>query len=592
MAISKEYIAQLSQRLDISELIGSYVPLKRAGRLEKGLCPFHNEKTPSFTVYPSSQSFYCFGCGAGGDGISFIMRMQNLDYVEAVRFLASRMGMPLPNEDDQTAKLRSRLLAINRESAKFFAGKLNEETGRDARMYLRKRALSDKMIRRFGLGYAPQGFGVLRDALKQMGFEEKELLLAGVCKQSEKGGVYDAFRSRIMFPILDLRGNVVAFGGRKMEETDFGPKYLNTGETRVFQKGKMLYALNIAKKSVSKRFLLAEGYMDVISLHQAGFDTALASLGTAITDEQARLVANHAEEVVICYDADEAGQKATAKAIEKFSYTDVKVRVLHFEGAKDPDEYIRLNGMERFEALLDGSKNALEYELQKAKNRYDTTEADGRAAYLKEAVDILAAEAKPIEQDIYARQLAEQTDVGKEAILQQLETAVRQRQWRLKKQREAKQREEGVAASIQLPRQARGEKVLGVVFAEQQLMAALLQNPEEFMGLVSDRLQEEMLVSEDMALVYRCIRKAVAEGLPVELSVLSENLDEKIMNLMGRVLALNHDTGFTKQDVVLFLDKVEQAKNSPEHAPEMDEETYRQFFEKQKERKTKKLAPN
>ncbi len=584
MAIAKEYIAELSRRIDISELIGSYVPLKRAGRLEKGLCPFHNEKSPSFTVYPNSQSFYCFGCGVGGDGITFIMRMQNLDYAEAVRLLATRAGMPLPNEDDQTAKVRGRILRINRESALFYVTKLNEEGGKQARAYLRKRALSDVIIRRFGLGYAPNEFGALREYLKQQGFTQEELLQAGVCKRSEKGGLYDSFRNRVMFPILDLRGNVVAFGGRKMQEDDFGPKYLNSNETRVFQKGKLLYAMNVVKKSTSKQYLLAEGYMDVIRLHQEGFNTALASLGTAITDEQARLIANHAEEVVICYDADEAGQKATAKAIDKFSRTDIKVRVLHLQGAKDPDEFIQKNGRERFEALLEGSKNSLEYELQKAKNRFDITQADGRAAYLKVAVEVLAAQAKPIEQDIYASLLAEQTDVGKEAILQQLETAMRQRNRRLKKQREERQKNEGVARSIQLPMSAQGDRALGIVFAEQQLMAALLYNPEDFMQTVFERLQESMFISEDMAEVYSQIKIASQAGLPISLSLLSEQLNEKTINLLGKVLANNYDSGFSKEDIEMFLQKVEQAGNSPALVSKMDDGLYRQFFTKKKEK--------
>ncbi len=583
MGIPKEYIAEMSRRIDISELIGSYVPLKRAGRLEKGLCPFHNEKSPSFTVYPDSQSFYCFGCGAGGDGVSFIMRMQNLEYGEAVRYLASRLGMPLPNEDDQTAKQRTRILAINRESARYYAQQLNEEAGGRARAYLRTRALSDKIIRRFGLGYAPDAFGSLRDHLKQQGFQEAELLLAGVCKKSEKGGIYDAFRGRIIFPIMDLRGNVIAFGGRKMAEDDFGPKYLNSAETRVFQKSKTLYAMNIVKKSISKRYLLAEGYMDVISLHQAGFDTALASLGTAITDEQARLIANHADEVVICYDADEAGQKATVKAIGKFGHTDIKVRVLNLPGAKDPDEFIRKNGKERFEALLDGSKNALEYELHKARSNVDLTMADGRAAYLKSAIEILVTEAGPVERDIYAGQLAQQTDVGKEAIIKQLETAIRQRQRRMKKRREEKMREEGVAAGIHLPYQLRSEKAIGIVFAEQQLMAALLKNPEDFIRPVRTRLTVDMLVSDEMKAVYQQIIQAADAGLPLDLSLLSEQLEEKTINLMGRILALNHDIGFTKEDVELFLHRVEEGGNSPLQVSEMNEGDFRQYFEQKRE---------
>ncbi len=584
MAIPQEYIAELSRRTDISELIGSYVQLKRAGRLEKGLCPFHNEKTSSFTVYPESQSFYCFGCGAGGDAITFIKRIQNLEYTEAVRFLASRAGMPLPEEDDDAAKRRGRLLAINRETARFYAGILNEEAGRAARVYLRGRALDDKTIRRFGLGFAPDGFGALRDSLKSRGFTEDELLVAGVCKKSEKGGVYDAFRNRVIFPIIDLRGNVIAFGGRKMADDDFGPKYLNSPETQVFKKSRSLYAMNIAKKSVSKRYLLAEGYMDVISLHQAGFDTAIATLGTAITDEQAGLMADYADEVVICYDADEAGQKATAKAIDKFSRTNVKVRVLSLPEAKDPDEFIRKNGPERFAAVLEGSGNALEYELMKAKRGFDLQSDDGRAGYLRAALDILAAEARPVEQDIYAGRLAEETAVGKDAILKQLETVNRQRWKRVAKQREKKVLDEGLAAGVSLP-PSTGAKALGVAFAEQQLVAALLKNPADFLPAVRPRLAPEGFISPDMAEAYRLILQAEDAGLPVELPVLAGQLPEKTVDLLGKVLAQNHQTGFALADVELFLNRIEEGANTPARASEMEAEELRRLFETMKDKK-------
>ncbi len=584
MAIPPEYIAELSRRTDISELIGSYVQLKRAGRLEKGLCPFHNEKTSSFTVYPDSQSFYCFGCGAGGDAITFIKRIQNLEYSEAVRFLAARAGMPLPEEDDDAAKRRGKLLSINRETARFYAGILNEEAGKTARAYLRGRALDDKTIRRFGLGFAPDAFGALRDTLKSKGFSEEELLVAGVCKKSEKGGVYDTFRNRVIFPIIDLRGNVIAFGGRKMAEEDFGPKYLNSPETQVFKKSRSLYAMNIAKKSVSKRFLLAEGYMDVISLHQAGFDTAIATLGTAITDEQAGMMADYADEVVICYDADEAGQKATVKAIDKFSRTTVKVRVLNLPEAKDPDEFIRKNGPERFAAVLEGSGNALEYELMKARRGFDLSTADGRAGYIRAALDILAAEAKPVEQDIYAGRLAEETDVGKEAILQQLSGVNNQRRRRATKQREKKMLDEGLAAGISVPAST-GHRALGVAFAEQQLVAALLKNPADFLPLVQGRISAGGFLSPDMAEAYRLIVQAHEAGLPVELPVLAAQLPERTVDLLGKVLAQNHQTGFAAADVELFLNRIEEGANTPARVSEMGADELRHLFEQMKDKK-------
>ncbi|MDO5601895.1 MAG: DNA primase, partial [Oscillospiraceae bacterium] len=322
MAIPQDYITELLERSDVTDIIGSFVQLKRRGRTYTGLCPFHNEKTPSFVVYPETQSFYCFGCGAGGDIITFVKKIQNLDYVEAVKWLAARAGMPLPEDRDDTGRLRSRVLAINKEAARFFFQQLNSEQGAAARAYWRGRGLSDTTIRRFGLGYAPDGFHALRDFLRGKGYTEEELLAAAVVKRSEKGNTYDVFRNRVMIPIFDLRGNVIAFGGRNMGPEK--PKYINSPETLVYKKGRNMFAANLAKKSPEKRYILCEGYLDVISLHQAGFTTAVAGCGTALTPEQVKLLSEYADEVVLCYDADEAGQKAAKRAITLFSDAPVK----------------------------------------------------------------------------------------------------------------------------------------------------------------------------------------------------------------------------------------------------------------------------
>ena len=342
--IPREYIDEVVRRSDITEVVSSYVQLRHRGRTHTGLCPFHSEKTPSFVVYPETQSFYCFGCGAGGDVITFVRKINNLDYVEAVKMLAGRAGMPMPEEDDKAGRLRSRVLAINKEAARFFYEQLNAENddARTARAYWRGRGLSDSTIRRFGLGYSPNDFGALRRHLRARGYTEEEMLASGLQKRSEKGNVYDVFRGRVMTPIFDLRGNVIAFGGRVLG--DEKPKYINSPETLVYKKSKAMFALNIAKKSASRRYILCEGYMDVISLHQAGFDTAVAACGTALTPDQVRLLGEYADEVVLCYDSDEAGQKATARSLGLFAESPVKVSVLNIPGAKDPDEFIKKNG--------------------------------------------------------------------------------------------------------------------------------------------------------------------------------------------------------------------------------------------------------
>ncbi len=363
MAISPDYLQELSQRTDIAELVGGYVQLRRRGRTYTGLCPFHSEKTPSFVVYPETASFYCFGCGAGGDAITFVKRINNLDYIEAVKFLAARAGMPLPDDRDDTGKIKRRILAMNKDTARFYFEQLNTDEGRAARGYLRGRALSDGTIKRFGLGYSPEGYHATSDYLRKKGYTEEEMLTGGIIKRGQRGGTYDFFHGRVMFPIIDLRGNVIAFGGRRMGD-EGGPKYLNSGDTPVFKKSRNMFALNIAKRSQSKRYILCEGYMDAIALHQAGFDTAVAPLGTAFTPEQAKLLSTYADELVLCYDSDEAGQKATRRAIGILANEPVKVSILTVQGAKDPDEFIKKYGPERFQMLLDGCSNAIEYELR------------------------------------------------------------------------------------------------------------------------------------------------------------------------------------------------------------------------------------
>ena len=384
--IPQEYIQEVVRRNDIEEVIGQYVQLRRRGRTLSGLCPFHNEKTPSFVVYPDTQSFYCFGCGAAGDVINFVRKYNNLGYVESVKQLASRVGMPLPEEEDKEARARQRLLEINRCAARYFYEQLNAKTPEAAqarRYWKEKRGLSDAAIRRFGLGYAPEDFGGLLHYLKRRGFSEGELEHSGLVKRSAKGNLYDIFRHRVMVPIIDVRGSIIAFGGRVLDDSK--PKYINSPETMVYHKSRTLFALNIAKKSTSKRYILCEGYMDVISLHEAGFDKAVCACVTALTADQVKLLSEYADEVILSYDSDEAGQKATERSLGLFANSPVKVSVLSYQGAKDPDEFIKKYGRERFEMLLNGAANPTEFRLAKIKQKYDLRTDDGRLEYIRDA---------------------------------------------------------------------------------------------------------------------------------------------------------------------------------------------------------------
>ncbi|HIX04486.1 MAG TPA: DNA primase [Candidatus Fournierella pullicola] len=584
--IPREYIDEVVRRSDITEVVSSYVQLRHRGRTHTGLCPFHSEKTPSFVVYPETQSFYCFGCGAGGDVITFVRKINNLDYVEAVKMLAGRAGMPMPEEDDKAGRLRSRVLAINKEAARFFYEQLNAENddARTARAYWRGRGLSDSTIRRFGLGYSPNDFGALRRHLRARGYTEEEMLASGLQKRSEKGNVYDVFRGRVMTPIFDLRGNVIAFGGRVLG--DEKPKYINSPETLVYKKSKAMFALNIAKKSASRRYILCEGYMDVISLHQAGFDTAVAACGTALTPDQVRLLGEYADEVVLCYDSDEAGQKATARSLGLFAESPVKVSVLNIPGAKDPDEFIKKYGRERFESLLNGTSNAIEYKLAKVREKYDLARPADRVEYIKEAIRLLAGRLTPTEREVYAGRLAEETDVAKANVMAQLEAAVRSNQRRAQRQREKELLNTGAGADIKLPYNAPGgEKALGVASAEQQLVAALIRDPS-LIPLAENRVKPEQFLMEDMAAAYAAVLEAKRQGHLPDLATLASSLPEETVSRLSLLLARNYDVGLGRRDVEMYLDRLEQSVPQSSKAGGMTGEQLEEYMERLRRKKS------
>lgn len=583
MAISPDYLQELSQRTDIAELVGGYVQLRRRGRTYTGLCPFHSEKTPSFVVYPETASFYCFGCGAGGDAITFVKRINNLDYIEAVKFLAARAGMPLPDDRDDTGKIKRRILAMNKDTARFYFEQLNTDEGRAARGYLRGRALSDGTIKRFGLGYSPEGYHATSDYLRKKGYTEEEMLTGGIIKRGQRGGTYDFFHGRVMFPIIDLRGNVIAFGGRRMGD-EGGPKYLNSGDTPVFKKSRNMFALNIAKRSQSKRYILCEGYMDAIALHQAGFDTAVAPLGTAFTPEQAKLLSTYADELVLCYDSDEAGQKATRRAIGILANEPVKVSILTVQGAKDPDEFIKKYGPERFQMLLDGCNNAIEYELARAKANYDLTKPDGRVGYLRDAIEILSGRVTPTERDVYAGRLAEETDVEKKTVLTQLEARLRAKSRKAAKEREKALLGEGAAAQIKVPYTQGGQKALGVAFAEQQLMAAALKDPEH-LKVIAARLTPERFITPEMAEVFQLLLQKRQRGEYVDFTQLSGELPEATVSLLSRILAQNYDVGFTERDVALYMERIEESVPKSAAAAGMSPQELEGYLEKLKQKR-------
>ena len=583
--IPQDYIQEVVRRNDIEDVVQSYVQLRRRGRTCTGLCPFHTEKTPSFVVYPETQSFYCFGCGAGGDVITFIKKISNLEYVEAVKLLASRVGMPMPNEEDKAGEMRRKVLAINRDAARYFYDQLNKPTPEAAlaREYWRKRrGLSDNTIRRFGLGYAPDSYSDLLHYLKGRGYNEEELLESGLVRRSEKGNLYNLFRHRMITPIIDLRGNVIAFGGRVLDDSK--PKYINSPETVVYKKSRTLFALNIAKRSTSRRYILCEGYMDVISMHQAGFDTAVCACGTALTPEQVKLIGEYADEVILSYDSDEAGQKAAARSLELFAPSPARVSVLNIPGAKDPDEFIKKFGRDRFEMLLNGTANATEFKLAKIRAKYDIATDKGRLDYIKEALALLAGHISPTEREVYAGRLAEETSISRGAIQTQLQGAVRRAEQTARRRRQQQLAGEGVAASIKVPYDLGGSKALGLANAEQQLVAAMLKDPAVIRKVRAKITPGEFLLPE-MQQVCSAIFALDSQGAAVSLSALGAVLSEQDLAQLAQLLARNADLNLTDQDIEMFLARIRKSlpKSSKAGSMSADElQNYLQSLQKEK----------
>ena len=582
--IPHEYIEELTRRTDIVELVGSYVQLKRKGRLYGGLCPFHSEKTPSFYVYPDTQSFYCFGCGAAGDAISFAQKINSISYPEAVKLLAGRAGMPEPQEDDKTGRMRSRILSMNKEAARFFHACLNSsvEEARQARAYWRRRGLDDKTIVRFGLGYAPNSGFALYDYLRDKGYNQQELDASGLFKRNDRGNVYCLFWKRVMTPIFDLRGNIIAFGGRVMDDSK--PKYVNSPETLVYHKSETVFALQIAKRSASRRFVLCEGYMDVISMHQAGIDTAVCACGTALTPQQVRLISEYADEVILSYDSDEAGQKATLRSLELFRNSPVKVGVLQIPGAKDPDEYIKKYGAERFKALLDGVGNALDFRLKRLRDKYDLAQDAQRLEYVKDAVEMLAERSNPTEQEVYAGRIAEETNISKTAILAQLSTAAKKAGYKRRRTENMERLRSGEMNQINVPLNAGGSQALGIASAQQRLLAAMLREPV-YIDQVQGKVSEEQFVLPVDKELFGALVRCRQQGVEISLTALRTFVSEEAMNELARLAAQYSDVNCTQDDIRLYMDRIARGMPVAERAAGMTDEQLKDYIQSMCEKK-------
>ena len=512
-----DFLAQLRNRCDIEDIIGRYVQLKKTGSSTVGLCPFHSERTPSFHVSGRKQMFYCFGCHKGGDVITFIMEAEHLPYVDAVVFLANMVGLPVPQKnvfDTEIAELRKRVLEINRAAARFYFDTLFTAEGSAGLEYFKRRQLSQTTIRRFGLGYAPDAWDSLLKHLLAKGYALDDIKAAGLAIQSKTGGKhFDRFRSRCMFPIIDHRGNVIGFGGRTMDANN-PAKYLNSSENLVFKKGQNLFALNMAKNTKADCLILCEGYMDVISLHQAGFDNAVASLGTALTPDQARLMRRYTENVVVCYDSDAAGKKATQRALEILPTAGLNVRVVTVTGGKDPDEMMKEEGgKEKFRRLLDAAFNSVDYRFSETLAKYDISVDTEKIECLKKMAEIIAPLPSPAERDVYAAKIAEIMQVDKQAVVAEINQ--RRRRMQRYKEKEEQKKQLSVLTDTGDKINPQRPKYLKAANAEEDLLSVLINLPEKA-DKITSRITEEDFVTDFNRRVFIALKEKIAQDPTAE----------------------------------------------------------------------------
>ena len=535
----QEFLDELTARADLPQVISRYTQLTSRGDRLWALCPFHGEKTASFTVSPEKQQYYCFGCGKGGGVIQFVMDIEHLEFPDAVEFLAEMYHMEVPHQaDERLLNIRKRVLEANRLAARFFCDQLANHPTAEVAAYVKKRALQPATIRRFGIGYAPDSWNALTDYLKSKGFAEHELVEGGLARKGERS-VYDYFRNRLMFPIIDVKGNVIAFGGRVLSGEAKGMKYMNTNDTPVFLKKNNLFAYQMAKKSGSDKILLVEGYMDVVSLHQAGFPFAVASLGTALTEEQARLLSKAANEIIISYDTDAAGTAATERAVKIISQvTDKTVRILRVPGGKDPDEFIRTNGPEAFERVLQRCDEQMEFRLGALKNGLDMKNDEDRISYIRKAAQLLTELSSKLEVEIYAGRVAEAAGVTRDAVVAEVESL-------RKKQRRTEQKKQH-ADDMSVDRQLQPPRETGVRY--DQPVAARFE--EGLIALVADhpglakraalRVQPEDFTAEPLRTIFFRMIETIGDGDTLNMSVFQNELEDGAVRLLSRIMAADH----------------------------------------------------
>lgn len=578
--IDPMFISELSSKVDIESIVSQYVPLKRQGRRLVGICPFHSERSPSLTVYTDTSSFYCFGCGAGGDAVTFIRRIENLEYIEAVKLLAERVGMALPENDDPALNLRLRIFELNRAAARFYHSQLMADTGRRAQGYLVARGLGPAMARRFGLGYAPDSGYALTAMLRGCGYTDEELLGANLSKRSKGGNLYDAFIDRIIFPIIDRSKRVIAFGGRAMQDGQ-KPKYLNSADTPVYRKSANLYALNLAKNTSAEELILCEGYIDTIALHSAGLDNAVATLGTALTEEQARLIARHTQSVIIAYDSDEAGRKAARRAAPILEQLGLRTRVLQLTGAKDPDEFVGKYGVEKLRELIQGSVSAIQTELELIYERVDTAQPQGKIDLVNAAIPILVGIASPVQRQIYIAEVARRAELDKSILTEQVERKLKQQH---RQRVKAESGELFIDASPSYRRDFDRKRDRAQAVALEKLLLYFVQNPNSAPQLIG-RIQREDIVSELDAELFYAIAECIGSGNVPDMAYLGAVVSDQALCRMSEIGA-EHTTA-SAEDALSYIELIEQQreKRQAQQAVELSDADFASSFKRFAEKK-------
>ena len=532
MAFPASFIDEVVARNPIEDVVGQYVNLKRSGANMFGLCPFHGEKTASFSVSPDKGICYCFGCHKGGGVINFMMEIEGLSYPDAVRNLAKRAGMEVPEDEQYQSryKAQERLWALHKEAARFFHSQLYVPVGQAALQYALNRGMTKGILTTFGVGYAPDSWDAMTKAMQAKGYTRQELIDSGLVTVSQKNGnIFDRFRDRLMFPVIDVRGNVIAFSGRTLKKGDDTAKYLNSPETLIFNKRKNLFGLNLAKKTKENSLILVEGNVDVVALHQYGFDNAVASLGTSLTEEQAALITRYVEEVILLYDSDKAGQNATARAIPILEKAGTRVKVLHVQDAKDPDEFLKKFGADKFRLLLVDSSDRVEYQLNTIRSKYDLRIDEQKIHYVQESADLISTLDSPVKREVYGGRVAEAAGITSDAVKLEVEKARKRRLAREKKKQE--QMDLSPARTMQPKERSIRYDNIKSALAEETVIAQALRDAtmlDTCRNLTGSQFSVPLF-----GRVYDQLQTRHNQGLEVSIAVLEDLTAEETSHLAG-----------------------------------------------------------